>query len=226
LEPLYSGITRKYVTCMNTLVHEEKYRGDKLLKKIADCDLTFCGVGAIGSNLMDNMVRQGFKKITAIDFDRVDDHNRNTQLWGRRDIGQLKVAAMKSAVFNSMGVTITDVARKLEASNLTKYLKPGTLVIDGFDNPESRALVYEHCRGNHIDCLHVGLYKDVAEVTWNAVYRVPAAVKGLDVCEYPLARNVILMAITVATESIIRYLDTGAQESYFITLGDLKILPK
>jgi molybdopterin/thiamine biosynthesis adenylyltransferase len=211
---------------MNTLIHEKKYRGDKLLKKIAECELTFCGVGAIGSNLMDNMVRQGFKKITAIDFDRVDDHNRHTQLWGRRDVGQLKVAAMKTAVFNSMGVTITDISRKLEASNVDKYLKKGTLVIDGFDNPESRALVHEHCQKNQITCLHVGLYKDVAEVTWDSVYRVPKAVTGLDVCEYPLARNIILLAVTTATEVVIRYLSTGDQESYFITLGDLKILPK
>ena len=211
---------------MNTLIHEEKYRGDKLLKKISECDLTFCGVGAIGSNLMDNMVRQGFKKITAIDFDRVDDHNRHTQLWGRRDVGQLKVAAMKTAMFNSMGVTITDISRKLEASNVEKYLKKGTLVIDGFDNPESRALVHEHCQKSKIICLHVGLYKDVAEVTWGAVYRVPKAVTSLDVCEYPLARNIILLATTVAVECVIRFLDTGVQESYFITLGDLKILPR
>jgi tRNA A37 threonylcarbamoyladenosine dehydratase len=211
---------------MNTLIHEEKYRGDKLLKKIAECEVTFCGVGAIGSNLMDNTVRQGFKKITAIDFDRVDDHNRHTQLWGRRDVGQLKVAAIKTAMFNSMGVTITDISHKLEASNVNKYLKKGMLVIDGFDNPESRALVYEHCKKSQIPCLHIGLYKDVAEVTWNDVYRVPKAVTGLDVCEYPLARNIILLTITVATECIIRYLDTGVQESYFITLGDLKILPR
>jgi len=211
---------------MDTLIHEQKYRGDKLLKKIAECDLTFCGAGAIGSNLMDNVVRQGFKKITAIDFDRVDDHNRHTQLWGRRDVGQLKVAAMKTAVFNSMGVTITDISRKLEASNVDKYLKKGTLVIDGFDNPESRALVYEHCKKNQIPCLHIGLYKDVAEVTWNDVYKVPKAVTGLDVCEYPLARNIILLATTVAAECVIKCLDTGVQENYFITLGDLKILPR
>jgi molybdopterin/thiamine biosynthesis adenylyltransferase len=210
---------------MNTLAHEEKYRGDKLLKKISECDLTFCGAGAIGSNLVDNMVRQGFKKVTVIDFDRVEDHNRHTQIYGRRDIGQLKVAALKTAVFNNMGVTMTDVGRKLEAANIEKYLKKNTLVIDGFDNTESRKLVTDHCTKAKIPCLHVGLYKDIAEVTWNAVYRVPQAVEGLDVCEYPLARNIILMAITVATESVIRHLATGVQESYIITLGDMKISP-
>lgn len=211
---------------MNTLIHEEKYRGDKLLKKISECAITSCGAGAVGSLMVDNLCRQGFKNIQVIDYDRVESHNCSNQIYSRRDVGQLKVAALKTAVFNSMGVTITDISRKLETSNVDKLLKKGTLVIDGFDNVESRALVYEHCKKNQITCLHVGLAQDSAEVTWNAVYKVPKAVKGLDVCEYPLARNIVLMAITVATEVIIRYLDTGAQESYFITLGDLKILPQ
>jgi molybdopterin/thiamine biosynthesis adenylyltransferase len=211
---------------MNTLIHEEKYRGDKLLKNIAECELILCGSGAIGSNFADNACRTGFKKITVIDFDRVTDHNRGTQIWGRRDVGQLKVAALKTAMFNNMGVTVTDVSRKLEVSNVDKYLKKGSLVIDGFDNPESRALVHEHCQKNKITCLHVRLAKDCAEITWNDAYRVPKAVTGLDVCEYPLARNIVMLAVVVGVESVIRYLDTGAQESYFITLGDLKILPR
>jgi tRNA A37 threonylcarbamoyladenosine dehydratase len=211
---------------MDTFIHEKEYRGDQLLKKIAGTNLFFCGVGAVGSNACDNMCRTGFQKIIAIDFDRVTDHNRSNQIWGRRDVGQLKVAALKTAMFNSMGVTITDIARKLDSSNISKYIKKDYLVIDGFDNPESRALVHEHCKNNQIPCLHIGLNKDVAEISWNDVYRVPKAVTGLDVCEYPLARNIVMMSVVVGVESIIRYLATGAQESYFITLGDLKILPK
>jgi len=133
---------------------------------------------------------------------------------------------MKTAVFNAMGVSITDIGRKLELSNVSKYLNKNTLVIDGFDNTESRALVTEHCLKNNIACLHVGLYQDTAEVTWNAVYRVPQPVKSMDVCENPLARNIIMMAITVATECVVRYVETGTQESYTITLGDFRISPK
>lgn len=208
---------------MKTLIHEEMYRGESLLKKIAETEVVLCGAGAVGSNMADNMARQGFKKFTVIDFDRVDDHNRHTQIYGRRDVGQLKVAALKTGLFNSMGVTITDISRKLEQSNVDKYLKKGALVIDGFDNIESRSLVTQHCLTAGIDCLHVGLAKDSAEVTWNGVYRVPKKVAGLDVCEYPLARNIILLAITVATESIIAFLGYGAQNSFIISLGDFKI---
>jgi molybdopterin/thiamine biosynthesis adenylyltransferase len=169
------------------------------------------------------MVRQGFKKFTVIDFDRVDDHNRHTQAYSRRDIGQLKVNALKTKVYDLMGISIEAISSKLEAGNAKRLLKPGTIVVDGFDNPEGRKLVTDYCQANKITCLHAGLYKDCAEVHWNVGYRVPDPVKGLDICEYPLARNIILMAITVATEVIIRYLDKGVMENYYITLGDMKI---
>jgi len=210
---------------VNTLIHEEKFRGEALLKKMAEQKFVICGVGAIGSNLVENMVRQGFKQFTVIDFDRVDDHNRHTQVFSRRDIGQLKVAALKAKMYESMGVTIETVSAKLESSNIIKYIKTGAFVIDGFDNSDSRRLVTTYCQANKMTCLHAGLYKDCAEIHWNEGYKVPDPVKGMDICEYPLARNIIMLAVTVTTEVIIRYLAKGVCENYVITLGDLKITP-
>lgn len=208
---------------MKTFIHEEVYRGEALLKRIAAQHVTLCGAGAIGSNLADNLVRQGFRNFSAIDFDRVEDHNRNSQVWTSRDVGQLKVAALRSHLFNVMKVAIEPVDKKLEAANVRKFLKPGSIVVDGFDNPEARKLVTDHCRDNRIECLHIGLAEDCAEVTWNERYRVPVFGTGLDVCEYPLARNTALLAVIVGTESLIRYIDTGAKECYMISLRDLKI---
>jgi molybdopterin/thiamine biosynthesis adenylyltransferase len=208
---------------MDTLIHEEKYRGKALLKKMAEQEFIICGAGAIGSNLVENMARQGFKKFTVIDMDRVDDHNRHTQAFGRRDIGQLKVSALKSRIYDQMGVNIETVSRKLEESTIKKDLTKGSIVVDGFDNSESRKLVTEYCQENGLVCLHVGLNQNYAEIHWNEGYRVPTPVKGLDVCEYPLARNIILMAVALATEVLIRYVDTKVQENYSISLGDFHV---
>jgi hypothetical protein len=38
------------------------------------------------------------------------------------------------------------------------------------------------------------LYADYREITWNDRYRVPKYVLG-DICEYPLARNLVLIAV-------------------------------
>jgi adenylyltransferase/sulfurtransferase len=158
---------------MNTLIHEELYRSKNLLEKIANLEIVMCGAGAIGSNLIDNMSRQGFKKFTIIDMDRIEDHNRHTQIWTSRDIGSLKANVLKNHVFNSMGLVIESIPKKLDESNIKKLLKTSGVVIDGFDNVESRRLVTEHCKKNSINCLHVGLFKDYAETIRNEKYRVP-----------------------------------------------------
>jgi molybdopterin-synthase adenylyltransferase len=208
---------------MNTLVHEEKYRGEGLLKKMAEQEFIICGAGAIGSNLVENMVRQGFKKFLVIDDDRVEDHNRSTQIYDRRDVGQLKVAALKTRIYNVMGITIEPCSKKLDETNIGKIFKKGSIVIDGFDNVTSRGIIANYCKSNDILCLHSGLYKDYAEIKWNQDYRVPDAVKGLDVCEYPLARNIVMMAVIATIEAILRYLEKGAFENYAITLKDMQI---
>jgi molybdopterin/thiamine biosynthesis adenylyltransferase len=208
---------------MNTLVHEEAYRGADTIKRIALFGrIVVCGCGAVGSNLIDNLVRQGFKNITTIDFDRVEDHNRHTQIWGRKEMGHAKVAVMKNRIFTEHGIIIEDIPKKLDESNILKLLLGACLVVDGFDNSESRKIVTDHCRKFQLFCLHVGMNGDYAEVMWNDVYKVPKG-GGKDVCDYPLARNLVLLAVSVATEAIIRLVDKGVKENYTITLGDFGI---
>jgi len=211
---------------MRTLEHEIVYRGEAAVNKLGAAPIIVCGAGAIGSNLVDNLVRQGFKSITIIDDDRIEDHNRHTQVWQRRDVGSLKVAALKSHAFNSMGVSIEDKKVRLTSESVEGLLKKGSLVVDGFDNHASRKSVTDYCKANNIECLHIGLYQNYAEVIWNDNYLVPEDAKAADVCEYPLARNVILLAIAVSTEVIIRYILDGNKEQYTITLKDFCISPK
>ena len=97
-------------------------------------------------------------------------------------------------------------------------------VIDTFDNSASRRLVQEHCRSLELPCLHVGLNADYGEVIWDERYRVPRDVAG-DVCEYPLARNLVLLVVAVASEVIVRFAPTGARQDYSVTLGDFAIHP-
>jgi len=210
---------------MDLFTHELEYRTKELLEKTAKIRLMFAGCGAIGSNLIDNMARQGFKSLAVIDMDRVEDHNKGTQIWDRLDVGGLKVDKMKTKIYNSTGSVLVTNGKKLHEDNIKRFIKPSSydIVIDSFDNSESRGLLYRYCRENKMDCLHVGLSQDFAEVIWNEDYTVPGEPKGLDVCEYPLARNIILLAIAVATETIIKMIDTGEKKNFLISLKDLKI---
>lgn len=208
---------------MDTLKHEELYRTKKVLEKMAKIDITICGIGAIGSNLIDNMIRQGFKSITAIDKDRIELHNTHTQIWTTRDVGQLKANIMRNHAFMVSNEAILTHSKELTTSNITKYLSQTDIVIDSFDNIPSRKLVADFCKTKNLVCLHIGLAKDYAEVIWDDKYRIPDETDTMDVCEYPLARNIILLAISVATEILIKYVTERIKDSYIITLSDLKI---
>ena len=89
-------------------------------------------------------------------------------------------------------------------------------------NSVSRAVLRDHASASGCACLHAGMASDYAEVIWNESYRVPSDAMD-DVCDYPLARTLATLTASIACEVIIRWLATGEQESYTLTLGDLAI---
>jgi len=204
-------------------LHETLYRGAEALARLSEVRLTVCGAGAIGSNLVDNLVRQGVRRLTVIDDGRVEAHNIGTQTYAEGDVGAFKVEVLQAEVFRTVGVEIQAVRRRLTERNVKKLLAGADLVVDGFDNHASRALVTEHCRAHNIPCLHVGLSADYAEVMWNEGYRVPRDVVEPDVCDYPLARNLVQFAVALASEAVIRFVLEGEQRNYSFTLRDLRV---
>jgi len=204
--------------------HEEIYRGKELLAKLSTMHLTICGAGAIGSNLTENLARQGFSAIRLIDFDRVETHNISTQTFEEVDVGATKVRAVQDRIFRTVGIEIETVDKELKQSNAKKLLRGSDLVVDGFDNNKSRQLLQDYCRKADIPCFHVGLHADYGEAVWDKVYKVPEDVDG-DICDYPLARNLIMLTVGIASEEVLDYClaDAPRMQSWCITLKDLRI---
>jgi molybdopterin/thiamine biosynthesis adenylyltransferase len=205
------------------LTHERLYRGEEALGKLAAVKITVCGAGALGSLLVDQLIRQGARQVTVIDFDRVEAHNAGTQLYSQSDTGAYKVDLLRAHCFRAVGVEIEAVRRRLEETNAAKLLRGADLVIDTFDNSASRRMVTEYCRSSGIDCLHLGLNADYGEARWNEVYRVPGDPPAGNACDYPLARNIILLTVAAGSEAALRWLLENQKENYAITLRDLKI---
>src|SRR5438094_728457 len=97
--------------------HEALYRGEAELKKLGDRRIVLCGAGALGSNLADNLVRQGVSKLRVIDHDRIEEHNVSTQLYGESDIGGWKVEVLRNRLFRTAGVEIEAMRKELTAQN-------------------------------------------------------------------------------------------------------------
>jgi molybdopterin/thiamine biosynthesis adenylyltransferase len=204
--------------------HEQLYRGVDVAAKLAGVRITLCGAGALGSNLADSLARQGFARLRVIDRDRVEEHNVSTQTYGESDVGAWKVDVLRNQLFRGVGIEIEGINKELSERTAAKFLKDSDVVIDTFDNSASRALVQSHCRAAGLPCLHAGLFADYGEVIWDQRYRVPSDV-GQDVCDYPLARNLVLLTVSVAAETLLRYVASGEQRDWSITLGDFAVRP-
>lgn len=204
-------------------LHEQIYRGPAAIQKLGAIKIAVCGAGALGSHLVDNLVRQGLRQLTVIDHDRVQPHNAGTQLYAMSDAGAYKVDLLRAHCFRAAGVEIETYAKTLDERTVGKFLRGAGLVLDTFDNSASRRLVSEHCRAAAVPCLHLGMNADYGEVHWNKDYRVPGDVIAGNACEYPLARNLVLLTVAAGSEAVLRFVLEGRQENYTITLRDLHI---
>lgn len=202
--------------------HEQIYRGKEVMQKLASTPLHICGAGALGANIAVNLARLGWKKITVIDMDRIEEHNVGTQVYSLEDVGAKKADMLRNIIYREVGEEVAVHAEQLTDKNIGKLLKGAQLVLDTFDNTASRAAVKKYCLDNTINCLHAGVSDAYGEVIWNEKYRVPSDV-GIDVCDYPLSRNLILLVSGVASEVLVRFAAHGDKEGYSITLGDLII---
>jgi molybdopterin/thiamine biosynthesis adenylyltransferase len=194
------------------------------MERIARFGVTVCGAGALGANVTESLARSGYRKLRLVDQDRVEERNLSTQPFYRSDVGAPKARVLAGALYRAVGVEVDVHVKELGDGNAGKLLAGSDLVLDTFDNSTSRQAVSEACRSAALPCLHIGLAADYAEVIWDELYRVPSARQD-DVCDYPLARNLVTLAVAVGCEVATGFVRDASRRSYTITLGDLKIEP-
>jgi molybdopterin-synthase adenylyltransferase len=204
--------------------HEQLHRTTALMTKLRDFPVTICGGGALGANIAESLARSGFGKLCVIDRDRIEERNLSTQPYYRSDVGAYKAKILTNAIYRALGITVEGISKELTAANAPQLLSNSKLVIDAFDNSIARQIVTDTCNNSQIPCLHVGLASDYAEIIWNPLYRVPSNAND-DVCDYPLARNLVLLAVAIACETATTFIATQQQQSFTVTLADFAIKP-
>lgn len=192
------------------------------MEKLAAASVHVCGVGALGSNIAVNLARMGVGNLTLIDRDRVEEHNIGTQTYSLDDVGGLKSELLRNDLFRQLGFSAQAVTKNLSSDNVSKILRGAKLVVDVFDNSDARRVVSEYCRASDVACMHAGINDEYGQIRWNETYVVPSDV-GLDACDYPMSRNLIMLVSTVACEALIRFICDKTRENYSITLKDLSI---
>jgi molybdopterin/thiamine biosynthesis adenylyltransferase len=209
---------------MSIFHHEQLYRTAELMQHLQAFPITICGAGALGANLVENLARSGFGTLRVIDRDRVEERNLSTQPYYKTDIGAYKAKILANSLYRALGIAIEAKTKELTPDNCAQLLHSDGLIVETFDNSRSRQAVKEYCQQENLPCLHVGLASDYAEIIWNEAYRVPSPVQD-DICDYPLARNLVFLAIAVASETIVQFVAAQARHSYTVTLRDFAIQP-
>ena len=204
------------------LYHEHLHRGAEIMNLIAGLRITLCGAGALGANLAESLGRMGFRQLRVIDRDRIEERNLSTQPWQRGDIGGFKATMLANALYRSVGVEAKGIAKELTDENVNRLLEGSDIVLDLFDNSVGRAVLKKWSEAYQVPCLHAGLTSDYAEVIWNDEYRVPSPAND-DICDYPLTRNLVTIAVGVVGETLLRFVESGVKENRTITLKDFAI---
>ncbi len=208
------------------LAHETAYRGNaNVIENRASKQIKILGAGALGSFVTELLARQGYTGLTVVDFDRVERDNFGTQNFGATDVGKTKASQLVHNITRKLGVHLASVNKKVTSVNINGIVGGADLVVDLFDNVESRRLVRDTCKGR-IPCLHAGLSSiGYFEVLWNEGYLIPEKDNNPEnaPCDYPLAANLVFLCVGALAEVMNRYFDEGKKYSAEFWLNSMKM---
>lgn len=74
------------------------------------------GAGATGSHIIYNNAKMGVPRQTVWDFDSVEVHNLPNQMYGKEEVGMLKVDAAKKIVTRDCGTTIVPMSVSVDGT--------------------------------------------------------------------------------------------------------------
>lgn len=127
--------------------------GKDNLEKLKNSNVCICGIGGVGSYVLEALARIGIGKITIIDRDNVDITNINRQLIATVDnVGNSKVEEAKKRI-NSINpqIQVTAIKNFIESNNVKKHITSDfDYVIDAIDSIESKIAIIKTCKQNNI----------------------------------------------------------------------------
>lgn len=147
--------------------------------------ILFCGGGALGSHAL-FMARDLEHELAVIDFDRVETKNLASQWFVKQMVGKNKATALKTQLLNFYDVRLQDYTVKLTALNADAILGAADLVVECFDNAESRRVVQNFVRSKQKPCVHGGLAAngEFGVVRWDEHFTIDdESVPGQATCE-------------------------------------------
>ncbi len=121
-----------------------KYIDVDFLNFIQSFEIGLAGLGGLGSNILNSLVRVGFNNFTICDFDKVENSNLNRQYYNIDDLGINKTEAIiKNMKKINNNITFNAKILKLNKDNMEEVFKYSDIIFEAFDNPKCKKELFE-----------------------------------------------------------------------------------
>ncbi len=119
------------------------------LARLRAARVGIAGAGGLGSNAALCLARCGFEHFVLVDFDRVEPSNLNRQFYFEHQVGRPKVDALRDNL-RAINAAIEVDARvlRLEAGNSRDVFAACDVLVEAFDDPEAKAMLYTAFAGD------------------------------------------------------------------------------
>jgi molybdopterin/thiamine biosynthesis adenylyltransferase len=182
--------------------------------------ILFCGGGALGSHGL-FLARDLEHDLAVIDFDRVETKNLASQWFVKQMIGKNKATALKMQLLNFYDVKLQDYTVKLTTLNVEAILGDAGLVVECFDNAESRRTVQTFVRARQKPCIHAGLAAngEFGVVRWDKHFTIDdeEGAPGQATCEGRGFLPIILRVSSSLVASLQFFLANGREVSWNVS---------
>lgn len=101
------------------------------------------GAGGIGSPLALILSKMGIPRITVFDDDKVEAHNLPNQMYRKKDLGKLKVDALKEICEDYSDVEFTAIPTRFDHN-----IREKSIVVSGVDSMKSRHEIWQKIKLN------------------------------------------------------------------------------
>ena len=183
--------------------------------------IVFCGVGALGSTAA-VLCRNLEATLAFVDFDRVESKNLLAQAFVKPSVGKNKAEALKLQMLNFWSIKAEAFGVRLGEDNVATLLGSADLVVDAFDNAESRAILSSFARAKGKALVHAALSGDgtFGLVRWDERFTPDAEDhEGQATCEGGEHLPLIGLLGAALARTVQDFVKTGAKRDSMVSLA-------
>lgn len=128
------------------LFHEDllKKLGAEAIEKVEKAHIGIAGAGGLGSNCAANLVRVGVRRLTIVDFDKIEPSNLDRQFYFSDQIGMVKIEALKVNLLRiNPALELTMINKRITKNDLKELFCDCDIVAECLDLADTKRMLVE-----------------------------------------------------------------------------------